>query len=154
MDKMIMNWLRKIMIGRYGVDPLNKFLLITSLIAMLISNIFGGAILYTIALLVLAYTYFRMLSKNHYKRHQENNRYLYNKNKVLNVFQKARIRLIKERYTIYTSVQAVNKKYVFQEEKVGYKLPVPNAIHSLLRRAKLCKFVVCCIHFLYKVCII
>lgn len=90
MDKMIMNWLRKIMIGRYGVDPLNKFLLITSLIAMLISNIFGGAILYTIALLVLAYTYFRMLSKNHYKRHQENNRYLYYKNKVLNVFRKGK----------------------------------------------------------------
>lgn len=87
---MIMNWLRKIMVGRYGVDPLNKFLLITALIAMLISNLFGGLILYIIALLILAYSYFRMFSKNHYKRYQENNRYLYYKGKFTDFFRKGK----------------------------------------------------------------
>ena len=99
---MIMNWLRNMMVGRYGIDPLNKFLLAISLIILIISNFFGGIILYSIALLGLVYCYFRMFSRNHNKRFYENNLYLRYKNQVINVFRKGKNTVSqRRRYHIY-----------------------------------------------------
>lgn len=72
--------LRRFMIGRYGSDKLNIALLLTGVVLWLLSNFipFTGVKL----LLLLAYYFlmglaiFRMLSRNTYKRYQENKKYL------------------------------------------------------------------------------
>lgn len=79
---------RKFMIGRYGVDQFNRFLLGVVLVAMIVSVITRNNILNLIAFLVLVITYLRMLSKNHAKRYRENNRYLNIQNRVLGFFRK------------------------------------------------------------------
>jgi DNA-directed RNA polymerase subunit RPC12/RpoP len=78
------------MVGRYGVDELNRFLLILSLVAMIISRILGGGILYLTSVLVLGYAYFRMLSRNIGKRYRENMVYLKVRNRFLWFFLRGR----------------------------------------------------------------
>ncbi len=98
----MMNWLRNFMAGRYGTDHFNRFLLGVALITMLISSFFGGAVLYSISLLVLLYCLFRMFSRNYNKRYRENNRYLTYQNRFLNFFRKGKNTVNqRKRYHIY-----------------------------------------------------
>lgn len=67
--------------GRYGVDAFARFTMIVALACIVISIFFPGrsvigALLNTIGLLAIIYTYFRMLSRNIQKRYSENERYL------------------------------------------------------------------------------
>lgn len=73
------NWKYKLyqfMQGRYGMDSFGRFLLVVSLIVVLLSNFRLLHILYFPAILLLAYVYFRMMSKNIYKRQRENQKFL------------------------------------------------------------------------------
>ena len=73
------------MAGRNGNDQLNVFLLIVDLILMLLSSIFSksiGGVLYPIVIALLVYVYFRMFSRNVYKRREENGKYMRLKYKV------------------------------------------------------------------------
>ena len=56
--------LQRFMIGRYGNDKLNQVLSGGSLILVLVGALTGADGLYTLGMLLLAYVYFRMLSKN------------------------------------------------------------------------------------------
>ena len=60
-------WLAKIMVGRYGVDPLTNFLLIVSMVLLIVSMFFGESIASTVlwvaALALLAFGYYRIFSK-------------------------------------------------------------------------------------------
>ncbi len=84
------------MAGRNGNDQLNIFLLIVDLILMLLSSIFSksiGGVLYPIVIALLVYVYFRMFSRNVYKRREENGKYMRLKYKAA-----AELRLFKERW--------------------------------------------------------
>lgn len=65
----------RFMQGRYGGDQLNRFLMVLVLICFAIS-LLGGRAFYLIGTVLLIYAYFRMLSKNIYKRREENTAYL------------------------------------------------------------------------------
>lgn len=67
--------------GRYGNDRLNQFLLIAALVCMVLS-IFGPDIFYMLALAIMVYSYFRMFSRQIYKRAAENQWYLQKEMKV------------------------------------------------------------------------
>lgn len=72
--------LRSFMAGRYGVDRLNMAILGAGLIASLLS-MFSKAPLWNLTLFVLSYglmiwAIFRTLSRNTYKRYQENRKFL------------------------------------------------------------------------------
>ncbi len=70
----------RFMAGRYGVDQLNKAMLAVCAVMLIIAMIFNGtrvaALLWLLAFALLVLSYFRMLSKNTYRRAGENNRYL------------------------------------------------------------------------------
>ena len=67
--------LYRFMYGRNGVDQFNRFLMTASFICLIVS-FFSSNIFYLLALLFLIYCYFRMFSKNLYKRRAENTKYL------------------------------------------------------------------------------
>lgn len=77
-----MNWKNKMaqfMYGRYGVDQLSKFMLITTLVLCVVSMFLPrsiGSPISTLVLVLIIYTYFRMFSRNIYKRAAENEKYL------------------------------------------------------------------------------
>jgi len=77
--------------GRYGNDELNRFIavlcfviLIISLLASALLPAIVGTILYFLLLTGLVIVYFRMFSKNTYKRANENRKYLKLTNKFRN----------------------------------------------------------------------
>ena len=71
--------LARFMVGRNGNDQLNHFLLGLALALLVIAAIFKdsfGRISYITVFALLGYAYFRMLSRNVYKRREENGKYM------------------------------------------------------------------------------
>ncbi len=84
------------MAGRNGNDALNRFLIGVDLVLLVLSLFVGGRIgtlLYPFFLILLVITYFRMFSRNLYKRQAENAKYWQLRNRFLGNF-----RLMKERW--------------------------------------------------------
>lgn len=71
-----MNWLKKIMAGRYGTDQLSNGLLILSVIFLIISALTKMSVFNNIAMVILLISYIRIFSKNTYKRYEENQKFL------------------------------------------------------------------------------
>ena len=66
----------RFMIGRYGVDSLYHFLMVVCFVLIVINLFVGSLILSALEFAVLGYATFRILSRNVYKRQQENLFYL------------------------------------------------------------------------------
>ena len=67
-----MNWLRKLMMGRYGSDQLSMVLIIFSFILTFIAGLTSLPILASISYVPLGICLFRVLSKDIAKRRMEN----------------------------------------------------------------------------------
>ena len=74
--------LTRFMMGRYGQDQFGKFINLVTLIVLGVSIVLSflskvaSYIFYTIALALMVYSYYRMLSKQIYKRAAENRKFL------------------------------------------------------------------------------
>ena len=55
-------WFANMMRGRYGVDQLNRFLLIVALVLIVIDMFVRSRILHFLTIILLIYTYSRMFS--------------------------------------------------------------------------------------------
>lgn len=71
-----MEWLKKFMQGRYGVDQLSIALLVSSILFSLLSLFIQSTLLAFLVLALILICYFRILSKNRTKRYQENIKFL------------------------------------------------------------------------------
>lgn len=71
-----MNWLRRFMYGRYGIDHLGRFLLVLALILYLSAFISGIKVIYLLYYVPIIIAVLRILSKNITKRSHENMVYL------------------------------------------------------------------------------
>ena len=88
--------LLQFMAGRNGNDALNRFLLVLILALMLLSLFLPSgirSITYFLTIALLGYSYFRMFSRNIYKRQTENAWYWEKRSRVVSSF-----RLLKERW--------------------------------------------------------
>jgi len=72
--------MHRFMEGRYGNDKLNMAILLTGVVMSILSSILGGfllkVILWALSYGLMIWAIFRCLSRNTYKRYQENRRYL------------------------------------------------------------------------------
>lgn len=65
----------RFMQGRYGSDQLSRFLMFLVMVCLVLS-LFGLRFFYVIGIALLVYSYFRIFSRNLYKRRAENTAYL------------------------------------------------------------------------------
>lgn len=65
----------RFMQGRYGNDQFNRFLMVLVIVCFAVS-LLGVRPFYVLGIVLLIYAYFRLFSKNIYKRRQENAVYL------------------------------------------------------------------------------
>ena len=89
--------LRRFMAGRYGADELNRFLIVSGWVLLLLGFVLSGindrltmavgSVLVTLSWVLLIWSVFRTLSKNTSRRASENYRYFVCKNKVLGWFR-------------------------------------------------------------------
>ena len=88
--------LLQLMAGRNGNDAFNRFLLVLILVLMLLSLFLPSGlsrITYFLTIVLLGYSYFRMFSRNIYKRQTENAWYWEKRSRVV-----SSVRLLKERW--------------------------------------------------------
>ncbi len=71
-----MNWLKKFMTGRYGVDQLSWALLGISILISILSRILDSQVLAMLYIIPLGIVLYRMFSKDISKRYQENIKFL------------------------------------------------------------------------------
>ena len=72
--------LRRFMEGRYGTDKLNMAILLTGLACSILASILPGAVtkltFTTVSYILMGFAIFRTLSRNIYKRYEENRKFL------------------------------------------------------------------------------
>ena len=85
--------LQRFMYGRYGNDNLNRFISISALLFSILSIFTKGAIANSLTFLLLFLCFFRMLSKNIYKRQQENLSYLRIKSEITSYFKRTKLHI-------------------------------------------------------------
>ena len=72
--------LRQFMAGRYGTDRLNMVILVSGLVASILSGLVGKApfnlIFWLLSYVLMIWAICRSLSRNTYKRYQENRKFL------------------------------------------------------------------------------
>lgn len=88
----------RFMTGRYGLDSLGKCILVIAIIISLLAPFFRSELMNLLAWALLIYTYFRIFSKNIYKRYAENQAYLVKTAKIRHLFTKQK-NMMKQRKT-------------------------------------------------------
>lgn len=78
----------RFMYGRYGVDSFGKFLTGFGLAALFITFFLPWRLFYLLAWAAIIYSYFRMFSKNIYKRSAENQAFLKYTSRIRGFFWK------------------------------------------------------------------
>lgn len=71
-----MEWLKKKMVGRYGVDQLSMALLLLGLILMIVTLPFKWLLIRLLSILPIILCYYRIFSKKIYQRQQENFKFI------------------------------------------------------------------------------
>ena len=71
-----MNWLTKLMYGRYGTDRLGLFMLIVVLLLDIIFTFTGWDVLYILAFVLAAICVWRIFSRNISQRYAENQKFM------------------------------------------------------------------------------
>lgn len=85
------------MYGRYGMDSLGKFTIIAGLVTMILAGFHNSMILSLVSWACIIYSYFRMFSRNIYKRSSENQWYLGKTYKLRQAFYKQKNLMIQRK---------------------------------------------------------
>lgn len=111
------NWkerLRQFMIGRYGMDQMNRYLMYGILILLVLNIFVHSFILETLAMAGIVYMYFRALSRNINRRFQENQ-----------AFQRLLFRVSQFFKGFRFKTDEARKYKIFRCPKCGQKVRVP-----------------------------
>ena len=85
-----MNWLRRMMYGRYGNDQLGNFCFVIYLLLFVLQIFFrgtmAGMVMMAVSYAVIVIYFFRCFSRNIYKRQRENQKFLDMMKPVKNYF--------------------------------------------------------------------
>lgn len=129
-----MNWLQRMMKGRYGVDQLSKAMLILTLVLLIISSFTGLDIINALGVLVLALTYMRILSRNINKRHQENLRFLQWIKPIRVKYNKFFIRLKEHRTHRFLKCTQCNQQLRVPKGKGKIRITCPKCKSTIIKR--------------------
>ena len=83
----------RFMYGRYGMDQLSRNLSLICLVLLIVTMFVRNNVIYMIALVGIASTYFRVFSRNISRRSEENEKYLKFHYKVVGKLNKIKFRI-------------------------------------------------------------
>jgi ribosomal protein L37AE/L43A len=135
MDSLFMKEkLYRFMQGRYGNDHLNRFIMVVSVIVWIIS-MFTTSLLYFISLAGIVLVYWRMMSRNIYKRAAENRSYMKYENKVRWFFKRqADVRKQRITHHIY-KCPSCRQKIRVPRGKGRIEVTCPKCRHAFIKKS-------------------
>lgn len=125
-----MNGLRRFMYGRYGGDVLNLVLIIAAFVISLIG--FPYAFVISIVLIIIAF--YRMFSRNIYKRQMENAAFLGTVFKVKNFFIRVKKRFKDGKYYKYYKCNSCGTKLRVPKGKGKIRITCPKCGEQFEKR--------------------
>lgn len=127
--------LQRFMAGRYGMDDLSRFTLYAMLGLCVISLFVREPLLNIVLLLGLVLIYFRMFSKNHQQRYQENQKFMQLKGKFLGVLRRNKnIATQKKDFRIY-SCPSCHQKIRIPKGKGKIEVTCPKCQTSFIKKS-------------------
>ncbi len=127
-----MNWLRRLMVGRYGVDQLSIACLIGVLLLLIIARWSMLAIFDWLALILLVWCYYRVFSRQVNKRYQENSRFLRFFAPVTKFYRRLYQRLACVKTHRYFKCPQCKQELRYRKAKEKLRLLAPNAIRNFV----------------------
>jgi len=130
------NWLYRFMIGRYGHDKLNYFLIIFAMILSITSGLFfrGNVYVSLVVYLLLTITLIRMFSRNHYRRRKENGKFMELTRPIRSFYKQVRNNLTDRSHKYYTCPQCGQKVRV-PRGRGKIEITCPSCRHRFTRRS-------------------
>ena len=120
--------------GRYGADQFSRFLLGACLVLLLLNMFTGLPLIYLMALALLVYSYFRMFSRNIYKRSEENRKYMEKTDGIRRSFDRMRRRAAQSKdYHIY-KCPSCGQKIRIPRGKGKIEITCPNCRNKFQKR--------------------
>ena len=123
----------RFMQGRYGYDRLSRFLSVVIIVILLVGIFVRIPILTFIALALIIYSYYRMLSRNFSARSREEQAYLNMKGKFLSFFRNIKRRLT-DRDHRYFRCPSCGKQLRVPKGKGNISIRCPHCHTSFTRR--------------------
>lgn len=130
-----MNWLRKMMYGRYGSDQLNIFLLFVSIIISVLSWILPMGAFGYLSLVPLILCIFRMFSKNIAVRQRENMKFLTFWYKLRTGVKSIPAKLQDRKYYRYFSCPKCTQKVRVPKGKGKINIKCPKCGEKFIRKS-------------------
>jgi hypothetical protein len=121
------NKLYRFMQGRYGNDMLNKILMGLMFVCIILS-FFGQNIFYVIGLILMCIIYFRIFSRNTYKRAKENQMVMKYYNHIRNFYVKQK-KIMKYRKT----------HHIYSCSSCKQKIKIPKGKGKIVVKCPKCK---------------
>lgn len=130
-----MNWFKKFMTGRYGVDQLTNFLIIIFIFLFILSRFIHSSILYLISMVIPIIAYYRIFSKNTSKRYEENKNFLnliYSLKRKLN----SKVNRIKDmKYNRYYKCPSCEQTLRVPKGKGRISITCPKCKNTIIRKS-------------------
>lgn len=125
--------LRDFFEGRYGTDELGRFMIYLSFALLIVSFFVGRGILSTVALVLLVWTYIRMLSRDFAKRRMQNEKFLRLKGEVLGFFR-GKTRAFQDRDHCYFKCPSCKKTLRVPRGKGNISIHCPRCHTDFIKR--------------------
>lgn len=129
-----MNWLRKFMVGRYGMDQLSLTMVLVSLGLTVLSRITKINLFYTISLATIIFAYYRVFSRNVGKRYAENNKFLRLTRPISKKLRNIALRIKGSKDYKYFKCGACNQLIRVPRKKGKISITCPKCQKKMIRR--------------------
>jgi len=124
----------RFMQGRYGVDKLNQFIMAVVLVLCVLS-LLGVKYVYILGLAGLGYAYYRMFSKNIYKRSAENTKYLQCVDKIRQKFNQYKRELLQRKTHHIYRCSSCKQKIRIPRGKGKIEITCPKCGNKFVKRS-------------------
>ena len=125
---------QQFMMGRYGLDQLNKFLTIVALLLSLIGSLFNLRVLSTLATAMLIWVMYRMYSRNIQARYQENLKFMPYWQKMSSYFHGMQQRWRDRKTHRYFTCPQCKQTLRVPKGKGKIKISCPRCHNNLIRK--------------------
>jgi len=131
----MLNFLRRLLVGRYGSDQLNHAFLLLGIVLCLVEWVTRWQWLSFAILLLLGLCYFRMFSRNISARYRENQRFLQWWQPIRNQIENASIRFRDRKTHRFFKCPSCRKRLRVPRGRGTIQITCPNCRHQFTRKS-------------------